>query len=394
MAKPGDASTTDAVRVLAAPGSVLALALLIINDHVLKEAWPGLVTGKLSDVAGLVVAPLLLAVPLSLIRVRRALPVAIALTGIGFVLAKTSTAGAAVTSDLWSLTGVPTLIRADPTDLVALPALAFAWWVDRRVTRAPALPWRRVAMLAAGMAVLPVAVFGTAATGCFRGSGLTEVTRVEGDFPGRPRQVEQRLSIGNRDGLDYTIDATRRVEQPQVELSTPGVDAREQCDPASPDSCWRIFTDGVGVEHSTDGGVSWVTELELTEDQLDALLQEIGDDCGDEPTVQAFDIGVLPTGGEPVVVLPVGLGGVYIREEDLRWTRYASADLYDLAADNTTPTPLPQVTPLDQPAVDEPSEGEGTGGGGQVTPTCANPSPTTVTPNPLNGPPTTYAVCR
>jgi len=34
---------------------------LVVNDHVLKAAFPGLLTGKLSDVAGLVVAAPLLA---------------------------------------------------------------------------------------------------------------------------------------------------------------------------------------------------------------------------------------------------------------------------------------------------------------------------------------------
>ena len=65
----------QAVRALASPGFVLALVVLVLNDHVLKQAYPGWVTGKLSDVAGLVVAPLLLAVPLTLLRVPRALPV-------------------------------------------------------------------------------------------------------------------------------------------------------------------------------------------------------------------------------------------------------------------------------------------------------------------------------
>ena len=31
---------------------VTAVAVLVVNDHALKAAWPGLVTGKLSDVAG------------------------------------------------------------------------------------------------------------------------------------------------------------------------------------------------------------------------------------------------------------------------------------------------------------------------------------------------------
>jgi len=49
-----------------APGSMLldplfllALFLLALNDHVLKSAAPGVITGKLSDVAGLAVAPVL-----------------------------------------------------------------------------------------------------------------------------------------------------------------------------------------------------------------------------------------------------------------------------------------------------------------------------------------------
>lgn len=51
-----------------APGSLLlepcfqlALFLLVLNDHVLKSAVPGVITGKLSDMAGLALAPVLAA---------------------------------------------------------------------------------------------------------------------------------------------------------------------------------------------------------------------------------------------------------------------------------------------------------------------------------------------
>lgn len=33
------------------PLALLAIGILIVNDHALKAAWPGVVTGKLSDVA-------------------------------------------------------------------------------------------------------------------------------------------------------------------------------------------------------------------------------------------------------------------------------------------------------------------------------------------------------
>ena len=154
----------QAVRTLASPGFVLALVVLVLNDHVLKQAYPGWVTGKLSDVAGLVVAPLLLAVPLTLLRVPRALLVSMALTGLGFTLTKTSAAGAATTSDLWSLTGIPTHIRADVTDLLALPALYAAWLVHRRVVRRKPADWRSAVALATGVVMLPLTVLSTAAT--------------------------------------------------------------------------------------------------------------------------------------------------------------------------------------------------------------------------------------
>jgi hypothetical protein len=43
-------------RLLAHPYFTCALALLALNDHVLKGVAPSVVTGKLSDFAGLFVA--------------------------------------------------------------------------------------------------------------------------------------------------------------------------------------------------------------------------------------------------------------------------------------------------------------------------------------------------
>ena len=48
---PGDA--------LLDPIALAALTLLVVNDHILKSAWPGFVTGKLSDIAGLAFFPIL-----------------------------------------------------------------------------------------------------------------------------------------------------------------------------------------------------------------------------------------------------------------------------------------------------------------------------------------------
>ena len=90
---------------------------------------------------------------------------------------------------------------------------------------------------------------------------------------------------------------------------------------------------------------------------MEALVEEVGDDCGDEAHVAAFDLAVLPTDGEPVVVVPIGQAGVFLRGEDAGWVRYSIPELYDLVATSTTEPPLPDVTPLDQP-----QEERGTGG--------------------------------
>src|SRR5690349_13071723 len=81
------------------PGTLLALALLLLNDHVLKAAYPGWWTGKLSDAAGLVLAP-----PLLALLAHRLPPwAALATTAAGFVLVKGCGYGAAAASAAWGL---------------------------------------------------------------------------------------------------------------------------------------------------------------------------------------------------------------------------------------------------------------------------------------------------
>ena len=80
------------------PIPLVALAVLVLNDHWWKHAAPGAVTGKLSDVAGMAFFPLLLQGLWEIARAwarrawgpsRRALCVAMIATGAVFGLAKT-----------------------------------------------------------------------------------------------------------------------------------------------------------------------------------------------------------------------------------------------------------------------------------------------------------------
>lgn len=91
----------SAVRdhVLLHPVTLVALIALVVNDHVLKVVMPGALTGKLSDVTGLVVFPLLVLSLAELIRPSasrpRVLALAIGATAVAFFLVKTTDAGGA-----------------------------------------------------------------------------------------------------------------------------------------------------------------------------------------------------------------------------------------------------------------------------------------------------------
>src|SRR3954467_10610855 len=109
------------LRWPAHPLLVGATAVLLLNDHVLKHVWPGLVTGKLSDVAGVVGPPWVLGLLWALSPARRtAAAAAVLVTGAGFALVKLTAAGAGVASAAWSVVNGPSVILADPTDRGAL----------------------------------------------------------------------------------------------------------------------------------------------------------------------------------------------------------------------------------------------------------------------------------
>jgi hypothetical protein len=146
---PGDA--------LLQPIAIGAIALLLLNDHVLKAVAPGLLTGKLSDVAGLVFFPLLLVAIAELAlaaagrwhgRDPRLITAAVGATGLVFAAVKVLPGAEALYEQVlglaqWpfralaglisggSAAGLPTRVdlTRDATDLVALVAL----WVPMEV---------------------------------------------------------------------------------------------------------------------------------------------------------------------------------------------------------------------------------------------------------------------
>jgi hypothetical protein len=99
-------------RLLTHPVFTGSVALLAVNDHILKARWPGLITGKLSDIAGVV----MIAIVLTTVTNRAAL--SIRLTAVVFTMLKTWSPVAA-----WSAPILGGVTRTDATDLIALLAL-------------------------------------------------------------------------------------------------------------------------------------------------------------------------------------------------------------------------------------------------------------------------------
>lgn len=132
------------------PVALLGLTLLVFNDHVLKRSHPGVLTGKLSDIAGLIVFPLMILAVLDLIvslkRRRRRLVAGLVITvcAVVFVGIQISTplgeayryVLGALQFPFRALTGAesiaPVQHTPDASDVLALPALMVAWRIASR----------------------------------------------------------------------------------------------------------------------------------------------------------------------------------------------------------------------------------------------------------------------
>jgi hypothetical protein len=201
-------------RALLTPTWLAALALLVANDHWLKGAGliPDVLTGKLSDFAGMLVAPVLLA-SLLRIRSRRALlacHVAVAAVFTGIQL---SPGFAATWSALMGLVGHPWVITCDPTDLIALPFLGLSWalLVPAMDPSKPALaPIQRTA-------VASVSVFGLWATVATSESGID---------PGNEwyEDVYGNVYINNANDFEITLHVRPLRSDVQIDCSEVAVD--------------------------------------------------------------------------------------------------------------------------------------------------------------------------
>ena len=114
------------------PVAIAAVILLVVNDWILKPRLHDWITGKLSDVAGLIFAPVVLSALIGLVLRRplthRRLVACCAATALGFALVKLVAPAREFAS---RLIGHGAEFYPDWTDLLCLPCVLIAYWIGR-----------------------------------------------------------------------------------------------------------------------------------------------------------------------------------------------------------------------------------------------------------------------
>jgi hypothetical protein len=306
---------------LAHPLTIFFLVLLLVNDHVFRWMWPSWLTGKLGDFAWLVFAPFMLTLPLSLLAPsggRRQSDIigftAISLTGLTFSLAKTlpSVHNIAILL-LEELSGYPSLLKRDPTDLITLPALLITWmiWKESQRSAAHLTAYR-------GLIVLPLAIFATIANSPVPPDlGITCLYQEDGKIIA-PSYEELYESYDG--GLTWL--ANEEEERTDLECREWGywdcckIDILT--DPDDEEIQYR-FNPGESIERSEDGGLTWTIEFELqmhTDAQKASYLLKHGPSSAwlrGGPIEAVIDI----SSGQ--VVTSMGLEGALVRSADGQW---------------------------------------------------------------------------
>ena len=306
-----------ALAWLSHPVSVAAIAVLVLNDHVLKETFGTWWTGKLSDFAGVVFFPALLAVAIAAAAPRarhpRVVLASTVATGVGFAWVKATAVGATTASAVWSEAAGTSVILRDATDLVALPMLGLAAYIAFR-----AKPRREVFV---ATIVVPFAVIATVATGAPPDPSATVLAE---DPAGWVVVVERGGTYGYSPVYQRQPDGSWVDIATQWENETLGdqlTTTTLSCVPAEPTQCFRPLAGRIGVEASADGGDTWRVDWQLSASQLDTLREAYDIARNDRTSLTTWGVGVIETPGGYEVLAANGDDGLAKRGIDGTWVR-------------------------------------------------------------------------
>jgi hypothetical protein len=319
-------------RWLGRPAFLACVVVLAVNDHVLKQRFPGWWTGKMSDVAGVAVLGTLLAVVLG---ARRGLVA----TGIGFMLLKAVPGVAEAAAPV--LGGVTARDLGDLLALGVLVPLALMLSSSGGVTTAsPARPVRptrrrgsgarrvsRGVSTASPLVGAVAAVVTATATSCGPDPAVTRVV-------GQDSAVYAFIDRGYEDGIwarstdgGQTWNRTREPNGagPADASTDPG--GRPHLGPpkvcGDDGACYRLRGQRVVERRSPDGG--WIEEFRLSDEEFDDVSGMcIGGDAGVLTSVAVAESGGArdpERAADDPVVASLGAGGVLVRTTAGAWER-------------------------------------------------------------------------
>ena len=295
-------------RWLGSPVFLVATAVLLLNDHVFKERFGGVVTGKLSDVAGVVVVGVLAAVVLD---VRRGM----VLTAVSFSALKVVPGVAEAVAPV--LGGVT---RRDVTDLIAVAVLVPLGLHLARSERAISRAGTAVrVVVSSALPVLgaSVALVATTATSCAPDPAIVQI------IPSAEGVVVARVSDDHsRDTFLSSDDGGQTWTAAEAPSGVAGADAGALA-PTSYGPL-RVCTDGDWclelederriVRIDPDGRRT--VEFELSDEDI----REISGRCTGSRIGMLTSISLVrPDGDEAVASL--GQGGVVTRGDEGEWER-------------------------------------------------------------------------
>jgi hypothetical protein len=177
--------TNTQMNTLISPGFIAALILLLLNDHFFKSFSPNLITGKLSDFAGLFIFPLFWTAlfPKSKLKIY-------ALAALCFVFWKSPYSNLFIST--WNELAPITVGRTiDYTDLVALSVLPISYVYEKHASLVSQVSTKRIAICL----VFAVSLIAFTATSYRREEGYSNIYTFEGKKADLIKMIERLHSI-------------------------------------------------------------------------------------------------------------------------------------------------------------------------------------------------------
>jgi hypothetical protein len=299
---------------------LLSILLLVLNDHWLKVASPSVLTGKLSDFAGLFFFPFLLVAGMGLLLGRRCerwvVWLSFGLSGAWFAAIKLIPAANGLHRQALGLVwGGPVQVVMDPSDLLALASLPAAWLLWRSLEQKPArqAPGKLAYLALAAASLASLATTPLISAGVDRVLVYQEQLVASGYFDDGNHD---RWSLASSpDGL-----AWRGLADPdpalQALLNTTVTLPKQVCLERQPAICFRI-TGLERVERSDDGGQNWSATWRMPPGRKQYMERTCGgiEGCWYQVNTVPLDLAVLENAEGFIVLAAMDTQGVLVSQQ-------------------------------------------------------------------------------